>query len=295
MCAASPSLTAPRALPQLAGVALLLTLASSAGCELAVSHGSAKSAAEWSAQYSGREVRTLSVTTTNGAIHVTASDRPDVTVVATKRGSGASLDAVKSLLEKTTIKEERLGTTLRLEAEIPRRVGLLGHGGVEVDFGIDVPRGTAIEAETVNGTIRVEHLDGQLTMTTVNGRIDARHVSGPVTASAVNGRVALTLDRVAEGGVRAKSVNGAIGITLPAAAAATLAASCVNCSVRAEGLPVDRTDTAVRGERPRRSLEGILNGGGPTVSVSTVNGSIRFVADGSTADRLVERESDRQP
>jgi DUF4097 and DUF4098 domain-containing protein YvlB len=279
----------------MAGVVLLLALTASTACELAVSQGSAKSSAEWSAQYSGSDVKTLSVTTTRGTVSVTGSDRPDVTVVATKRANGASMDAVKALLEKTTIKEERLGTRLTLKAEIPKGVGLLQHGGVEVDFAIEVPRGMAIEAQTVNGPIRVEHLDGQLTMSTVNGQIDARHLGGPVTASAVNGRVALTLDRVAEDGVRAKSVNGAIGISLPADAAATLAASCVNCSVRADGLPVDRTDTSAGGQRPRHSLEGTVNGGGPAVQVSTVNGSIRFVADGSTADRLVERESDRQP
>lgn len=278
----------------MAGAVLLLALTSSTACELAVSQGSAKSSAEWSRRYSGSDVKTLSITTPDGAVNVTASDRTDVSVVATKRGIGASIDAVKALLEKTTIKEEHLGTRLTLDAEIPTGVGWRRHG-VVVDFAIEVPRGIAIEAQTVNGPIRVEHVDGQLTMSTVNGRIDARHLGGPVTASAVNGRVALTLDRVAEDGVRAKSVNGAIGITLPAAAVATLAASCVNCSVRAEGLPVDRTDVGVRGERPRHSLEGTLNGGGPAVQVSTVNGSIRFVANDSAAERLVERESDRQP
>lgn len=282
-----------RAAGVLLGAALWTGFVTTA-CELAVPRDASRSSEEWSATYLEADVQGLVVKTRSGDITVTGSDRADLRVVATKRARGASPEASRGLLDRTVIKEGRHESQVTLEVEAPRGLGLLGHSHVEVDFAIEVPRLTAVDVQTVNGTIRADTLDGPLKVTTVNGRIDARRLGGSVAASAVNGRIAISLARIDEGGVQAKTVNGAVGITLPQESKATLAGSCVNCSVRSEGLPVDRTDQeADRGRR--RSLQGTMNGGGPEVRVSTVNGSIRFVAGDTQTERLVERESNRQP
>lgn len=261
---------------------LLLALGS-AGCELAVQHDAVTRTEEWTRTYTAAEAASLSVKTGNGKITLSGSDRSDVRVVGTKRARGLSAESTQGLLASTSINETREGNALRLEVNAPRALGLLGHRGVEVDFSIEVPRATSLTLQTANGHIRAAGVDGRLEMTTVNGAIDATRLGGAVTASAVNGRIALDVASVSEGGVHAKTVNGAVGITLPQGSAATIDATCVNCAVRTEGLEVIRTGASPTGDSDerrgsRRSLQGTLNGGGPDVRVSTVNGSIRFVA-----------------
>lgn len=268
-------------------LALILAMGS-AGCELAVQHDAVARTEEWTRTYTSDEAASLSVKTGNGDITLTGSDRSDVRVVATKRARGLSAETTQGLLASTSISETRDGNTVRLEVDAPRALGLLGHGGVEVDFSIEVPRATSLTLQTANGRIRADTIDGKLGITTVNGAIDGTRLGGALTASAVNGRIALDVASISEGGVQAKTVNGAVGITLPLGSAATIDANCVNCSVRTEGLEVtpasnQPTDPEAR-RGARRSLQGTLNGGGPDVRVSTVNGSIRFVAGAPEPD-----------
>lgn len=276
-----------------ASVVAVAAVVSSTACELAM-HDRSSASEEWTRSYEARDVEALTIETPNGRVSVTGSDRPDLRVVATKRATGLSAEATQTLLGATEIKEERDGGRTRLRVETPKGLGLLAHGGVEVDFSVEVPRTTPVTVETVNGTVRADTIDGALSLRTVNGRIDARQVGGPVQASTVNGRIALSLAAIAPGGITAKTVNGAVGITVPADEAATLAASCVNCSVKTEGLSVERSEAPANQDR-KHTLHGTLNGGGPSIAVTTVNGSIRFVAPDGDPARLVERESERQP
>jgi len=93
-----------------------------------------------------------------------------------------------------------------------------------------------------------------------------------VTASTTNGRLEIEVAQVAGGGVRLETTNGSIELRLPRSAKADVRARAVNGGVRTSDLEVESS-----GEPARRRVEGRLNGGGPLIQISTVNGGITLI------------------
>jgi DUF4097 and DUF4098 domain-containing protein YvlB len=96
-----------------------------------------------------------------------------------------------------------------------------------------------------------------------------------VEAQSVNGRVEVDLASVS-GDVKLTTVNGVVRLDLPPDVKASLDASCVNGDLTIdEAFHVDR-----RSQESRRHVNATLNGGGPRIAASTVNGAIRIRARG---------------
>jgi hypothetical protein len=142
---------------------------------------------------------------------------------------------------------------------------------VKVNFTVRVPAGVQFVARTVNGGVRAQGLASEVEAYTVNGGIKVS-TSGRGVAHTVNGGIEASLG-TADGKepLEFKTVNGSIKVELPAEARADLQGGTVNGKITSD-FPVS---VEGRPGTPKR-LSGSIGGGGPLLTLETVNGSIQL-------------------
>ena len=115
------------------------------------------------------------------------------------------------------------------------------------------------------------NLDGSpVSATTVNGSIFLS-TNRAADAHAVNGSIVAALSEIDWPGTREfRTVNGSVDLELPESCHATVKASTVWGFIQNDfGIPVRRS-------LPVSWMNGDINGGGPGLGLSTVNGSIHL-------------------
>lgn len=135
---------------------------------------------------------------------------------------------------------------------------------------IQVPRGAHVRANTVNGGVRVDGMSGEVEARTVNGGVTVATSGGPVSATTVNGSVRAEIGTATREAMRFRTVNGSVEVALPGQTSADLDISTVNGSINTE-FPL-----TITGRWGPKNARGTINGGGETISISTVNGSVRL-------------------
>jgi len=210
---------------------------------------------------------------TNGPIEVVAGSGDTLEVHAEKSWRNSSPGSV----ELVAVPSERGVTICALWEARERRCGDGGdyrlHGvrknDVAVRFTVHLPRGVPIDASTVNGPLEIEGVSAPVEATTVNGRILVNTAMGPIKATTVNGSIEAIMQALSGGDVDLTTVNGSVTAALPPNLNATLNAQTVNGRVDTD-FPVKIT-----GKVSTRHLRGTIgDGGGPTLKLATVNGSI---------------------
>jgi hypothetical protein len=224
------------------------------------------------------EGRTVYLHNVNGAVHFETGTGNTVEVIALKRWRRGDPDDVR--IEARTIGGVN-GDVLICAFWNPRAsCDAEGYNGgsrerwndrndVSVEFTVRVPAFARVEANTVNGRIRIDRVQGAIRARTVNGDVEAHSSGGRVSASTVNGDV-LVSGRIEAGGVEYSTVNGGITIELPADVSCDVDLSTVNGRI-ATDFPITFDGTI----DPRR-IRAAVGNGGPTVRARTVNGSIRL-------------------
>jgi hypothetical protein len=140
-----------------------------------------------------------------------------------------------------------------------------------VHFEVRVPPGVGFIGRTVNGEVEAESLQSDVQAHTVNGSVKVS-TTGLATAATVNGSVNVTMGRGDwPDGADFKTVNGGITLTLPSVFDADLRADTLNGSIQSD-FPITMTGTVT----PRR-LRGTVGAGGHSLTLSTVNGSIKLL------------------
>jgi DUF4097 and DUF4098 domain-containing protein YvlB len=105
---------------------------------------------------------------------------------------------------------------------------------------------------------------------TSNGAIRADDLKGSVEASTSNGSIEIGVSDDQPAEMRVSTTNGSITVRLPASANARIDASTSNSSIT--------TEFDVRSSRMSKThLDGVIGSGGPTLDLSTSNGSIRLL------------------
>ena len=204
----------------------------------------------------------------NGKIRVVAWDRAEVQLDATKR-AGTQDD-----LENLKIEIDSQPTRLTVHTKLPKRSAWRWKGpSASVDYELKVPaRARLDEIESVNGSVHIEGLQGDVHASSVNGRMTAKALGANCRLETVNGRVEAgftSLEHVQI--VSLKAVNGKVDLTLPAAADVQVRATTVNGSISGTSdlKPVRNWPTGSQ-------LNGQLGAGTTKVKVETVNGSIHL-------------------
>lgn len=242
----------------------------------------------------------LVVRNQNGGTEVRVGEGTSIRVEATKKATGPNPE---QKLAGIQLDMNQSGETVRLSYEYNGPRSLLSQGGAAVDFAVTVPRGTLIDVDADNGAITVDGVAAAVNARSDNGAITIRNVEAPIVVSTNNGRITLNRTR---GRLEAQTNNGALEAT--EAQADNLRLESSNGAVTFDGslsegthtirsnngrvavtLPADQrlrvdiqTDNGRIDSRlslsearvePRR-VTGVLNGGGPTLTIRTGNGGV---------------------
>ncbi|MFL6301450.1 MAG: DUF4097 family beta strand repeat-containing protein [Terriglobales bacterium] len=183
----------------------------------------------------------------------------------------------------------------------------------KVDYEIQVPNGATVSAQVASGSIRAEHLNGDVTLSGDSASIEARNinnahvhartVSGPITLADISGghveigtgsgKVALnnvngpsvTVNTTsspitydgnfgAGGAYRLSSHSGPIDVSLPASASVEVRAESVNGSVQND-FPLQQRSHSDFTPKVGRSFQGFANSGSSSVQLHSFSGTIR--------------------
>jgi Putative adhesin len=251
--------------------------------------------------------------TFDGAITVHAWDRPDVEVVVEKQ---AQDDA---RLQDIAVEKSQDGDNVSLRVRGPSAAGdnglVLGmHFSPSARLRVAVPKATALELRSGDGSITVEEITGAVSLRTDDGSIVASRLSGEVLARTddgsirfreitgkldvetgdgsvvVNGTFTHLRAKTGDGSVRlavepgsrveddwtVETRDGSVEVRLPETVDLMVDAVTSDGRIRSNypGLSVDRADDD--GDQSRRELRATLGAGGRTLRVRTGDGTIRF-------------------
>ena len=233
--------------------------------------------------------KTLEVHGINGGIEATLSKGNEARVDAEKSGRKSDPDEVK--VEATETPDGIL-----ICARYPRPDGTLndcqsdrGHqvrdNDVRVKFKLQVPAGVHLVTQTVNGSIAIHDVKGDVEATTVNGGITVT-TSGTASATTVNGSVRARIGSPLDDDVEFTTVNGRVLVELPSSINADVSGSTVHGSIHSD-FPL-----SVKGRHFNRRIDGRIGKGGHDMKLSTVNGSIELRTQGSKGKRTVIESDD---
>ncbi|GEM_PF-1157491 len=225
--------------------------------------------------------RALEIDVQNGDVTLGRSRSDSIEVVAELTTFGG-----KSVLEDTRLVFTP-GAVASLEIDAPS--GLIF--GVTADLTISVPAGLAVAGVTVaNGSISSSGLVHDGALETVNGDISLSGCTGSASIASVNGDIIVTSGSIILS--EAGTTNGDITVTITAPSGEGTSLSSTNGDITAEvpssaSMAVEM-DT-VNGEIETTGLEltgdldpdggrATMNGGGPLLAMSTVNGDLTLSA-----------------
>ena len=222
--------------------------------------------------------QTLHVRGVNGPIEATLASGSEVEVRAVKK------EGRRGNAEDVTVEvvEHDGGVTIcaiypSKDRDEPNECRADGRGrnnvnnnDTKVEFTVRVPAGVEFVGRSVNGDVTADGLRSDVSAGTVNGDIEIS-TSGTAEASTVNGNVRATLGSTLTADLEFSTVNGQITLELPSGVGADVHAGTVNGSIETD-FPL-----TVMGRWGPREMSGTIGGGGPTLSLETVNGSIRLI------------------
>lgn len=200
----------------------------------------------------------------NGGVTFYGWDKNEVLVRALIQANADSRAEAESLAKD--IKIETDGDRIRANGPSSRR-----YSNWSVSYEVWVPRKTNLDADTHNGGIGVEGVEGRIELHAVNGGITLREVAGDVRAETTNGGVtALLSGNGWRGqGLDLRTTNGGVGLEIPRGYNAELETGTVN-----GGMNIDFPIT-VQGSIGRR-ITTRLGNGGARVRATTTNGGVRI-------------------
>lgn len=172
----------------------------------------------------------LRITARAGALKI--EGRPDMRHV---KATGAACAGSAAALEDVRLVAVREGTTLRLEAQLPDGLVLLGEASY-LDLTVDVPASLALNVtdtsgpieirrvgaltlvdgsgeiviEDVGGDLKLDDASGEVTLLKVAGDVWLRDASGPLTVRDVRG--SLTVEDDGSGSIEIEGVRGSVRV-----------------------------------------------------------------------------------
>jgi hypothetical protein len=232
----------------------------------------------------------LSVNNIWGNVRVRPGKNGEITVSIDERRSAPDQDLFNRSLEllKLETYSDAAGVSMTVSQRDNRWQSFEHCNDCRVDyqFEVTVPPGTLVDVSTV--------MDGKVDVSGVNGVVSASNVNGPVQIAdlhdctkvkSVNGAVELSFARAPGQNCEIETINGDVIVQMPPGSGVNLALSIFNGKVFTDfatdsmALPADVTyeeQDGVHRYRVQQTAGLRLEGGGPTFSVSSLNGDVRF-------------------
>ncbi|GAA4362405.1 hypothetical protein GCM10023151_16550 [Kangiella marina] len=202
----------------------------------------------------------------NGSIEVSGWDKDEILLEYTITADDT--DDLKNVKVEVEHSEQDFDVEVDIESG-----GFMNWGGNsgEVSFQLKVPKGVSLNSiESVNGSIKIEGVSGEIRAETVNGKIVIRNAAQDVKFGTVNGDVEVHLDQLhSSHRIKGDTVNGDIEVYLPENDGFELRTETVNGDLSNEfGINVDE------GEYVGADMDGKYKNGGASLKFDTVNGDI---------------------
>jgi hypothetical protein len=181
---------------------------------------------------------TLDLKNISGNVIVAGGSGREVRVEITRRSRGRTEDDARLGLQRVTVTFDQQGDRAVVATQYPREERRNAYS-VDVTFTVTAPAGTRINANSVSGDVRVEHMKADVSAHSVSGNVtvagagnvvEGRSISGNVSVSDVNGdSVALgtvsgdlLIDRVTARRIEAETTSGEVRATGVSSDRATL-------------------------------------------------------------------------
>lgn len=157
---------------------------------------------------------------------------------------------------------------------------------VDYQFEVVVPVGTILDVGTV--------MDGRIDVDGVNGKVSARNVNGPIAVAgmqdcdevnSVNGKVDLSFVNSPGEDCSIETINGDVTLNMPAGSGLNVALDIFNGKIVSEfatdtyAVPAEveyEEDNGAHRYRIQQAAGLRLEGGGPTFTISSMNGDVRI-------------------
>lgn len=206
---------------------------------------------------------TVSLSNVNGNVEITGWDRAEVSIEVEK------IAPDDEALKRMHVRFDTSPSRLAVETKVEKQWKFWELSRAEVRFKLRVPTGASLrKVDVVNSTIRVRGVRGYVDLDSVNGAIEAEGLTAGGRFDTVNGAIRVSFDAVAAGDrIVLDTVNGSCTAILPANAEFTLVADSVNGSISCD-FPVTVSKSG------RTHLAGTVGGGGASVTLDSVNGSL---------------------
>ncbi len=205
----------------------------------------------------------------NGSVEITtaATDTADVHIIRTA-GSQEDLDSQPIIIERTS-------SSLSIHSENNHRRGfwnwLRGHGSVRTQVILALPRQIELKTNGVNGPVTVGELDGGVEMSGINGRVEVGQATGHSVLTGINGSLKVTAAQLGAQGLNVSGINGGVEIRLPGNLNADVSVAGLNGS-----FALDVPNVTMQEKINRSNMRARIGTGGTPITVSGVNGSVRF-------------------
>jgi hypothetical protein len=246
----------------------LLALLAAPGCH-ATGEMTGQATDEWARTYPLAAGGELQIFNPNGPIEVEGVDGTTVDVRAERTARGVTDAMARELLPRISIVEDVTPEKITVRTE--GIGGLLIGASFQVRYRVRMPRSAVVRLRATNGGLTLRGLNGRIVGNTTNGNIVGEELGGSLEGRTTNGNARLVLTAVGSEGVDVRTTNGNVQLTVPGSVKANLSATCRNGTVEITGV-----EFKADGEQTRRRVQGRLNGGGPLIRLTTVNGGVRI-------------------
>ena len=219
-------------------------------------------------------ITSLEVNNVNGSIHCSGWDKSEIDITYTKEVKASSDDDAQKYLDDIEVDISQGDGKIVIKTKYPDKNKLafwnwFKNNSGSVSYKIHVPASLVVVANTVNGSVEIEGIEGKVYSRSVNGRVEGKDLSSPVKMSTVNGSIVCRFaDNCTVQDMEFSSVNGSIKTYVPESISCSLSVKTVNGSIHTD------LDVSNLEKKKHRSLECDINGGGPLLQFHTVNGSV---------------------
>ncbi|HEU0179995.1 MAG TPA: DUF4097 family beta strand repeat-containing protein [Blastocatellia bacterium] len=197
----------------------------------------------------------------NGLVSIETWDSDKAEINITVRASDTAA------MERRPIIIENTPNSLTIRTEDDKG-GRRREEWVRHEVRLKLPKSVNLKLDSINGKVDVGEINGELGVSSVNGGVMVAQAGTATHLNSINGGISVSLLRLGEGGLRVDSINGGVKIGLPPETNAEIDVHSVN-----GGIDSDLQITVV-GEVKRGQLRGHVGGGGPPITISSVNGGV---------------------
>ena len=207
----------------------------------------------------------FSLSNLNGNLSIKGTDSDSVVIRVRRIVGSYSTEDAEYYMTKFYVRITEGTTVIDCETVYPSNAS---NRSFEAHYEIELPKAMAVQSSLLNGSTSIEEIHGAVTVSSTNGSVDLTDIRGEVNGSLVNGQINAHVILPDRGRCVLSTVNGNAQLVIPSTTEASFKAQTVNGSVNVSGFLLDNLSSS------NTSVTGVLNGGGGSVVVSTVNGNV---------------------